>query len=62
MTQSAKTESHPANAVTEKRAYVRPELQGLGTIESLTSGSNPAGTEDAVIFAPGGDPAPSAAS
>ena len=37
-----------------KKLYARPELRELGSIESLTAGPD-GGSQDMVIFAPGGD-------
>jgi hypothetical protein len=38
-----------------KKAFAPPSLERLGALASVTRGPG-LGTEDAVIFAPGGDP------
>lgn len=46
----------PTRTTMARKAYVRPSLDCLGALASMTRGPG-MGTEDAVIFAPGGDPA-----
>lgn len=54
-TPESQDSQHP-NAHEAKKSFVSPTLETLGVMHEVTRGPNAAGTEDAIIFAPGGDP------